>query len=206
MPPPAGPTWNSGANPTGWNSGGSPTPAFSGSPYAPADLNNSRLPSGLINRTGASLDGTPSLPGAGAAVPDAAGAAADFADGYYPNHMADGKMGGGFHWYEPRLRFNEPKAPSGGYTPLNNRPKPMLADGYRARPRMMADGDAPMDLSEPIPQAPQVAGPGLRPAQIITKPTRVRLSPHEAVIPLTHRPKAKVRPSAMLAGGYYGGH
>ena len=35
-------------------------------------------------------------------------------------------------------------------------------------------------------------------AKIFNKPTAVRLDPSDSVIPLTYRPKAKVRPSAAL--------
>jgi hypothetical protein len=65
----------------------------------------------------------------------------------------------------------------------------MLADGsdggtmprgYRAS-RMMADGGS-FNTSPPI----------------ITRPTRVHLDPGDQVVPLSYRPKAKVRPSAAL--------
>jgi hypothetical protein len=46
--------------------------------------------------------------------------------------------------------------------------------------RYKADGQAPM------------------PPKIVTSPTRVRLAPGDAVVPLTYRPHAKVRPSAFV--------
>jgi hypothetical protein len=180
--PPAGGPW--GNTPGAWNSGG--------------------WNSGAGDVTPDVAGGAADVAGGAADVPDVFGA-----DGYYPRqHMADGRGMGPFHFSEPRQRFDQLKAPRGGYQPLLNHPKPVLADGYRARPRMLADGDdgtGPMDPAEPMPQAPQFnPGAQMRPAQIITKPTRVRLGPHDMVVPLTHRPKAKVRPSAMLAGGYRG--
>jgi len=54
------------------------------------------------------------------------------------------------------------------------KPQPPMGNRYKA------DGQAPM------------------PPKIVTNPTRVRLAPGDAVVPLTYRPHAKVRPSAFV--------
>lgn len=161
--------------------------------------------------------GIPSyLEGAGGSVGDAAGAAGSgladmgasgvsdiagaFADGR-PSYLAGGKMSAGFHWSEPRPKA--PRMPAGGYTPLNH------------NPRMMADGNAPEapSFNPSAVQTPMQAQPSMQPdagqrPQIITKPTLVHLEREDMVVPLSYRPKAKVRPSVAMAamqpqmGGY----
>lgn len=60
-------------------------------------------------------------------------------------------------------------------------------------PSLMGDGG---------PTAPEYAADG----KIVTKPTLVLLAEHEpeAVVPLSNRPDAKVRPSVMQGRRYYG--
>jgi hypothetical protein len=178
--------------------------------------------------------------------------------------MAGGHMGSGFHWAS-RMP-HAPHVPAGGYTPLNNRPKPMLADGaatmvpgmvgvsqsmldansrmqkersdyYNALTKQPADnternqyyesmaGNAPeapdymADGSMAMPQAPSVDpaaikdpmsamgasengrvqnGQQVGAAKVFTKPTLIHLEKADAVVPLSYRPKAKVRPSAAV--------
>lgn len=58
----------------------------------------------------------------------------------------------------------------------------------------------PHMLHTPSPKVPYLADGGSpEPPQIITKPTRVHLNPDDQVIPLSYRPKAKIRPSAAVA-------
>ncbi len=110
-------------------------------------------------------------------------------------------MSSGFHWSMPRP--HAPHIPAGGYTPLNN------------NPRMMADGNAPEapSFDPSAVQTPIQAQPSMQPnagqrPQIITKPTLVHLEREDMVVPLSYRPKAKVRPSVAMAamqpqtGGY----
>jgi hypothetical protein len=178
--------WNSG----GWNSGvGNPSPSDATS--------TPDTETGAISDPGGDFGQGP------------AGLAGAFADGYYP-HMANGRMGAAFHWSEPRP--HAPHVPAGGYTPLNNHPRAILADGLRARPRRMyaeggmPDDDSPMDPGSAPTFDPKMIGRPARlvhSAKIITSPTRVHLEKDDAVVPLTYRPKAKVRPSAALAGGVH---
>jgi hypothetical protein len=65
--------------------------------------------------------------------------------------------------------------------------------GYIAPPAAphMADGGFPAD--DGLPKAP-----AFNPGKIITQPTRVHLDKGDQVVPLSYRPKARVRPSAAL--------
>ena len=181
------------------------------------------MPGGLINRTGSPIDGTPSLPVGGAAdylggaadaagsgVADAASGVADaaapaveaigegvgaLADGY----LAGGKMGGGFHWSD-----SAPKSPQtphmlerSGYQPLSYRAKPMLADGSVAEPQGAAVDPAAINNPEGA-QANPGNGMQVGRAKVFNKPTLVHLEKADMVVPLSFRPKAKVRPSAAM--------
>jgi hypothetical protein len=196
---PAGGPWAPGSS-GGWNSG-------AGNPS-----------SGGFEDAAAAQSGSGDIPDVeSGAVPDITSGPSDigsdlagaFADGYYP-HMANGRMGAAFHWSEPRP--HAPHVPAGGYTPLNNHPRAILADGLRARPRRMyaeggmPDDDSPMDPGSAPTFDPKMIGRPARlvhSAKIITSPTRVHLEKDDAVVPLTYRPKAKVRPSAALAEGVH---
>lgn len=191
---------------------GSFAPSTGPSSSIPAQNNAARLPGGLVNRTGDAINGVPSL---GGSAVDAAGAGADAigsgtedlgegaadvgeglgagaadvagifaADGHMPyledgemsheyargsSMMAEGHMGSGFHWSE--------RQPKMLHTPHQ------IPLGYRGK-QMMADGGM-----QPSSEAP---------AEIITSPTRVRLDSDDMVVPLSFRPKAKVRPSAAM--------
>lgn len=134
-------------------------------------------------------------------------------DGRAPEMMAGGHMGSGFHWSERTPRA--PHVPPGGFQPLAYHPKPMLADGVG---KYLADGSiaepqgAPADVAAVNnPMAAQGATPmqsrqNMRPgngmqvgnAKVFTKPTLVHLEREDMVVPLSYRPKAKVRPSAAL--------
>lgn len=81
------------------------------------------------------------------------------------SYLADGGMHSGFHWSQRQPR--QLPRPAGGFTPLNFRAKPMMADGGS-------------------------------PAKLIRSPTHVKLDPGDKVVPLSFRPKAKIRPSAAL--------
>ena len=95
----------------------------------------------------------------------------DLSTGLY----ADGKLGGAFHWSE-----RTPRTP--------HTPRPSL--NYADRPHL-ADGGIGNYLDEGAMPAPQ-------PPQIFTKPTMVHLEKADMVVPLSYRPKAKVRPSMAL--------
>ncbi len=66
-----------------------------------------------------------------------------------------------------------------------------MSGGYRSR--LMADGSAPDSSATGLPAAPSFA-----PNKLITQPTRVHLDKGDAVVPLSYRPQAKVRPSMAL--------
>lgn len=163
-------------------------------------------PGNLTDEGGSYLAGTAgSIGDAGAGLADAGAEGISdiggaFADGR-PSYLAGGRMSSGFHWGMPRPRA--PHMPAGGYTPLNH------------NPRMMADGNAPEapSFNPSAVQTPMQAQPSMQPdagqkPQIITKPTLVHLEREDMVVPLSYRPKAKVRPSAAMAamqpqmGGY----
>jgi hypothetical protein len=113
----------------------------------------------------------------GEAVGTAARVAAPYlADG---EMMAGGHMGGGFHWSsaQPRMPETPHMQERAGYQPL----------AYRAKP-MLADGAAPIDLN----------GAQVGSAKVFNRPTMVNLKRGDTVVPLTYRPKAKVRPSTAL--------
>lgn len=91
---------------------------------------------------------------------------------------ADGRVGNGQYManggMRPGFKWTERvgkqlHAPAGGYTPLNLHPKPMMADGW--------------------------SGGGVK---VVNSPTKVKLAPGDQVVPLSFRPKAKIRPSAAL--------
>lgn len=225
---------------------------------SPATFGNSTpnsLPGGLVNRTGASIDGVPSLgdtggggsylggadasadlSGEGAVAgafadgrtpyrvkprmmadgsdpvmsdyidesernmleKDAAGSSSGFADGR--SYLAGGKMSSGFHWTS--LRPHAVRPPTGGYTPLDHNPR-MLADGNFPE----APSFNPNAVQTPL-QAQSAMSTNQGKPQIITKPTLVHLEKEDMVVPLSYRPKAKVRPSVAMAamkpqmGGY----
>lgn len=165
-----------------------PAGAPSNTPYT--------MPGGLVNRTGASIDGTPSVGAApdapfGYSSPDDPGV---LADGKVPDYMAGGRtMEPGFHW--PReARPTAPHVPQGGYQPLGYRAKPMLADGNIPQ----APSFDPSAIQTPM-QAQSAMQPQSGKPQIITKPTLIHLEKDDAVVPLSYRPKAKVRPSMAMA-------
>lgn len=101
--------------------------------------------------------------------------------------QANGRMGSGFHWSD-----RSPSAPAtphqlerAGYQPLAYKPKPMLADG----------AIAPAVTDDPVAQG---NGMQVGNAKVFDKPTMVHLDKGDSVVPLSFRPKAKVRPSAAL--------
>jgi hypothetical protein len=100
------------------------------------------------------------------------GDGADMISGATPS--ADGRM--------PYLAAGH--MPSGFHWRIPHTPQPHVPAGgyqpldYRPKP-MLANGQKP---------------------QIMTSPTRVHLAPNDMVVPLTYRPKAKVRPSAVFGG------
>lgn len=72
----------------------------------------------------------------------------------------------------------------------------MLADGHQGCD-YMADGAPSTDQGTSM-QADGRNGMQVGNTKIFTQPTRIRLDKSDAVVPLTFRPKAKVRPSAAL--------
>lgn len=199
-------------------------PSTTGGPFAPGSGQMSpagapstapnTMPGGLVNRTGSSIDGVPSAPqpegatfGDAESAPSYLGGADDlsgegaigaFADGR--SYLAGGKMSSGFHWSSPRP--HAPRLPTGGYTPLNHNPR-MLADGNFPE----APSFNPNAVQTPL-QAQSAMSTSQGKPQIITKPTLVHLENSDIVVPLSERPKAKVRPSVAMAamkpqsGGY----
>lgn len=63
---------------------------------------------------------------------------------------------------------------------------------------MKADGAAGFMADGSIPAVDGIGAP-TNPTKIITSPTRVHLNKGDAVVPLSYRPQAKVRPSAAMA-------
>jgi hypothetical protein len=77
-------------------------------------------------------------------------------------------------------------SPTTTYGPWKDYPSQPIA------PSKFADGGFPAD--EPgLPKAPS-----FNPGKLVTSPTQVHLNKGDAVVPLTYRPKAKIRPSAAL--------
>lgn len=114
---------------------------------------------------------------------------------YIAPHLAEGHMGGGFHWSNPVTP--KPSTPRqlerANYQPLAYRAKPVLADG--AAP--IAPAIAPAESDDPVSPAMQ-NGMQVGNAKVFDKPTAVHLDQGDSVVPLSYRPKAKVRPSAAL--------
>lgn len=180
-----------GFGPRGFAPGSSQMPSSSPNPStAPY-----KMPDGLINRTGAPIDGTPSM---GAPVPadagdvgtgsgvdpallsgdaaDVGGDAADAAGG-----LADvgADVGAGIGDAIGALADGQSGGGLGNY---------------------LADGDAPWASRNTTMMVDGRPRNGMRvgSAQIFTRPTAVRLNKADAVVPLSYRAKAKVRPSAAL--------
>lgn len=167
-----------------------PTGSLANQPYT--------MPGGLVNRTGSPVDGTPSVPVSSPAdYLDRSGVGGDMAASPAPM-MATGKMGGGFHWSNPAPR--PPETPHmlerSGYQPLGYRGKPMLADGSVAEPQ--GGGVDPAAIDNPERAAEPGNGMQVGGAKVFSKPTMVHLEKTDMVVPLSFRPKAKVRPSAAM--------
>ena len=115
-------------------------------------------------------------------------------------HLANGKVSN-FHWPSHATPAMETphQMERAGYTPLAYKSKPMLADGQTGGGvgNYMGDGD-PGDQGVSLQADGRANGIQVGRAKIFNKPTAVRLDPSDSVIPLTYRPKAKVRPSAAL--------
>lgn len=114
--------------------------------------------------------------------------------------MAGGRMGSGFHW--SNRAPHQPHVPAGGYQPLKYDAKPMLADGDTGYGMPKAPVFNPADVETPMAAQgadnPRLNGAQVGGAKIFTKPTLLHLKKADAVVPLSYRPKAKVRPSAAL--------
>lgn len=73
---------------------------------------------------------------------------------------------------------------------------PGKSTSYPQPASMKADGDTGMAAPTAPTGLPQA--PSFNPSKLVTSPTRVHLQPGDAVVPLSYRPKAKVRPSAAM--------
>ncbi len=171
--------------------GSSQMPMAGGDPATDPD----RIPGGLVNRTGSTIDGIPSLgtsPSASSSVDASAGSAdgIDELEGAGEAMAADGAM-------TPRYRVR-PRTTLGIHTPEPGTTTTISSHTGSAGAREgMANGG-------PVPQSPAFGlppntGPIPQRPPIITRPTRVHLDPGDQVVPLSYRPKAKIRPSAALA-------
>lgn len=130
---------------------------------------------------GTSTFGPDINPGAGFETGSDLGGGDEFvADGLVGNMMANGGIHSGFHWTTRAAR--QPKMPQGGYTPLKFDSKPMMAANGVAKGQWGAAGGTSMANG----------------VKIVDSPTRVKLAPGDQVVPLSFRPRAKVRPSAAM--------